>query len=81
MSTLLLPTERITAAGCSRAVASAPAVEYGAGSAAEHAGTAGFIATAVFRGWGSNPAPVMAAQVKSTDRHLTPALRPEEASP
>ncbi|HEU5151804.1 MAG TPA: hypothetical protein VFU19_14995 [Iamia sp.] len=74
MSTLTIAAERITAAGCSRAVASFDV------AAVEYAGAASFVAAADFRGWGSNPTSGM--QVKATKRHhLTPAPRPEEASP
>jgi hypothetical protein len=74
MSTLTMTAERITAAGCSRAIAPIA----GAGSA--YAGSAAFSAIAAFRGWGSNPTQGM--QVKATKRHdLTPAPRPEDGSP
>ncbi|HEX7133542.1 MAG TPA: hypothetical protein VF228_13285 [Iamia sp.] len=72
MSTLMSPAERIAAAGCSRAAASFDV----AGS--EYAGSQAF-AAAAFRGWGSNPTQGM--PVNATKRHLTPAPRPEEASP
>jgi hypothetical protein len=73
MSTLTMTAERITAAGCSRAVA-----PIAGASASEYVGAAGF--AAAFRGWGSNPTQGM--QVKATKRHdLTPAPRPEDGSP
>lgn len=79
MSTLLMHTERIASAGCSRAAASS----YGFAAIAEHAGTAGFAGVdATFRGWSANPAPVMSApQVKTAKRTLTPPPRPEDGSP
>jgi len=76
MSTLTLQTERIAAAGRSRAVASP---SYVGVAAAEHAGSAAFT-TVAFCGWGSNP--IAGMSVKATKRHdLTPAPRPEEGSP
>lgn len=74
MSTLTIAAERITAAGCSRALTSLDVI-----GAAEYAGT-GVFAAAAFRGWGSNPTSGMS--VKATKpQHHTPAPRPEEASP
>jgi hypothetical protein len=74
MSTLTITTERITAAGCSRAIAAPSAGVVGV----EYPGAAGF--AAAFRGWGSNPTQGMS--VKATKRHdLTPAPRPEDGSP
>jgi hypothetical protein len=72
MSTLMHTAERIAAAGCSRAIASFD------GAGVEYSGSA-TAAAAAFRGWGSNPTQGM--PVQPTKRHLTPALRPEEASP
>jgi hypothetical protein len=71
MSTLMQTAERIAAAGCSRAFASFD------GAGADYASSGS--ATAAFRGWVSNPTQGM--PVQPTKRHLTPALRPEEASP
>jgi len=71
MTTLTHTAERIAAAGCSRAVVSLDV------AGAEYASSGSF-AAAAFRGWDSNPTQGMPVQNK---RHLTPALRPEEASP
>ena len=73
MTTLLMHTERIAAAGCSRAAVSSFA-----------GGAAAFTAVdTTDRGWSANPAPVMSTpQVKTTKRHaITPAPRPEDGSP
>ena len=72
MSTLTHTAERIAAAGCSRAVASLDV------AGAEYAGSGAF-AAAAFRGWDSNPTQGMPC--RRHKRHLTPAPRPEEASP
>ena len=78
MSTLTMTAERITAAGCSRAVAPQGIVPAAGVAGSEYAGAAGF--AAAFRGWGSNPTQGMS--VKATKRHdLTPPPRPEDGSP
>ena len=78
MSTLLMHTERIASAGCSRAVAPS----YGDAAIAEHAGTAGFAGVdATFRGWSANAPAMSAPQVETAKRTLPPPPRPEDGSP
>lgn len=72
MSTLTIAAERITAAGCSRALTSLDVIGAYAGS--------GAVAAAAFRGWGSNPTSGMSVKAIKPQHH-TPAPRPEEASP
>lgn len=80
MSTLMHTAERIAAAGCSRAVMPLSGMSSEVAVPGYASAPASAVFAAAFRGWGSNPTQGIA--VKATKRHdLTPAPRPEEASP